>query len=475
MKIINTNIILVTLSCITSVSFAQRENRGLDNHVLELTSWPDAVIIPHHQSINPVNAMTIEFWISTTNSVGRPITKRPGNGGAYTIDVNGNGTDPNCPGAHAHIFGSCSETGWGGDVICGWTHLAVTVDGTTGNSSTYINGDLIEENFVEPGCTIGQGTWDLMFGNTPGFSETQFTGRLDNVRIWQIALDQWAIQHWMNNDISPQDAQSLPELGGSWDFENGANDATGVNNGSLDGNASIVIDNFRENPINPVQWKIADGGNGHWYELIFPPISVSAEEHFVIAESMGGHTVTFASAAENDFCYKLSLNGLVGPIIGIRKQEGNNQGTWITGEPYNYTNWGSGEGNNSWERYAKIWINDNQTPQWQDTDLTGYPMSIVEWDADCNGDGIVDIGQILDGIYDDLDGNGVPDCCDTGNQCNLCAAADLSNDGQVNVQDILILIAFWGLCDACDADIDQDGSVNVVDLLVVIGNWGTCP
>ncbi|MEC9156814.1 MAG: DUF642 domain-containing protein, partial [Planctomycetota bacterium] len=44
---------------------------------------------------------------------------------------------------------------------------------------------------------------------------------------------------------------------------------------------------------------------------------------------------------------------------------------------------------------------------------------IIEWSADCNGDGIVDYGQILDGTLSDEDGNGVPDCCENGDCLNL--------------------------------------------------------
>ena len=36
-------------------------------------------------------------------------------------------------------------------------------------------------------------------------------------------------------------------------------------------------------------------------------------------------------------------------------------------------------------------------------------LKIIEWSM-CNGDGIVDYGQILDGTLTDADGNGVPDC-----------------------------------------------------------------
>jgi hypothetical protein len=52
---------------------------------------------------------------------------------------------------------------------------------------------------------------------------------------------------------------------------------------------------------------------------------------------------------------------------------------------------------------------------------------MIEWSADCNGDGIVDYGQILDGTYADDYGNGVPDCCDAGEPCDA-TGADLTVD-----------------------------------------------
>jgi hypothetical protein len=50
--------------------------------------------------------------------------------------------------------------------------------------------------------------------------------------------------------------------------------------------------------------------------------------------------------------------------------------------------------------------------------IASWPLhSILEWDADCNGDGIVDYGQVLSGELVDANGNGVPDCCETGEPC----------------------------------------------------------
>ncbi|MCH2141136.1 MAG: hypothetical protein MK100_08910, partial [Phycisphaerales bacterium] len=158
-----------------------------------------------------------------------------------------------------------------------------------------------------------------------------------------------------------------------------------------------------------VQWRVEDGGNGHWYAKIATPDGITSEEHFLLAESLGGHTATISSAEEHDFIYSVNTASATA-LIGLRKIEGTNTVAWITGEPVTYVNWHSGEGINSWERYANL--QPNFGGRWQDTDNTPKESSIVEWSADCNGDGIVDYGQILDGTFADDNGDGVPDLCD---------------------------------------------------------------
>ena len=176
--------------------------------------------------------------------------------------------------------------------------------------------------------------------------------------------------------------------------------------------------------INPVQWTTASGGNGHWYELMqLVGNSQSAEVHFELANSIGGYTATIGSSAENQFClaYLLTIGGDRSPFIGVRKQAGTNQGAWVTGEAWSFTRWHSGEGSNSWERYAMLktfWNGD-----WQDTDLTRQHESLVEWSADCNADGIVDYGQCLNGTLPDYNGNNIPDCCDQGVACVVASYA----------------------------------------------------
>ncbi|MCG8407434.1 MAG: dockerin type I domain-containing protein [Phycisphaerales bacterium] len=63
--------------------------------------------------------------------------------------------------------------------------------------------------------------------------------------------------------------------------------------------------------------------------------------------------------------------------------------------------------------------------------------------------------------------------------CDCECPADLNGDGEVEVGDLLELIAAWGDpgCGGtipCCADLDGDGNVSVTDLLALIAAWGSC-
>ena len=71
----------------------------------------------------------------------------------------------------------------------------------------------------------------------------------------------------------------------------------------------------------------------------------------------------------------------------------------------------------------------------------------------------------------DTNGNGIPDACESA-PC----PADFNSDTNVNVTDLLALLAAWGTCPpSCPPDINSDGFVNVTDLLALLAAWGPCP
>ena len=51
---------------------------------------------------------------------------------------------------------------------------------------------------------------------------------------------------------------------------------------------------------------------------------------------------------------------------------------------------------------------------------------------------------------------------------------DINVDGEVNVLDLLEVIAGWGICCGCPPDVNNDGYVNVLDVLEVLAAWGPC-
>jgi len=64
--------------------------------------------------------------------------------------------------------------------------------------------------------------------------------------------------------------------------------------------------------------------------------------------------------------------------------------------------------------------------------------------------------------------------CMASPEPNPCPG-DINGDGSVNVGDLLDLIEAWGPCPSpCPADINGDGFVNVNDLLTLIAAWGPC-
>ncbi|MCP4740796.1 MAG: hypothetical protein GY871_00980, partial [Actinomycetales bacterium] len=205
----------------------------------------------------------------------------------------------------------------------------------------------------------------------------------------------------------------------------------GVADTDSDGDGTFDCDEDQGEDSNVVQWRVEDGGNGHWYQAVsFMGDVLSWEDAQSRAEEIGGHLATFTSEAETlgylsadpDVNLGEAWIGLFQNFAAPDFQEPGGGWEWVTEEPLDWTNWDSNEPNNSTnnefggEHWGTLRINFGTRGAWNDyvPDFAGGARNgyIVEWSADCNGDGIVDFGQILDGTFADEDGNGVPDIRD---------------------------------------------------------------
>jgi hypothetical protein len=241
----------------------------------------------------------------------------------------------------------------------------------------------------------------------------------------------------------------------------------------------------------PVQWRAQEGGNGHWYRLLRTADHVTWSTAKVLAESAGGHLSTLTTAEESQFAFHLVtfLNQpgpwLPGPWLGgyqlLSGQEPSGGWRWVTGETWSYANWCAGCPNDFFcsepreEDYLHFY---SPAGDWNDiSDINSgcippVDSLMIEWSADCNSDGVVDFGQILQGQLVDADTNGIPDVCEI-DQC----PGDITNGGTVDATDLSIVLAAWGSSGQGEfqADIDGSGLVDGGDLALVLGGWGPCP
>jgi hypothetical protein len=244
----------------------------------------------------------------------------------------------------------------------------------------------------------------------------------------------------------------------------------------------------------PVQWRTAEGGNGHWYQATPWAAPKTWPDALASAREIGGLLACVTSAGENDWIAAhsdLSQPGCAGGSDGWHLggyqdftaadySEPSGGWRWISGEPWSYTAWltgvpGGDRPNNygpGGEQYLKM-SELPYAPRWDDVG-TGNGNTkcgaILEWSADCNNDGTVDYGQILRGELPDINHNGTPDTCE--------CIGDIYVDRAINGADLGALLAYWGPVTSSAAsracDLNGDGVVNGSDLGILLAYWGTC-
>ena len=254
-----------------------------------------------------------------------------------------------------------------------------------------------------------------------------------------------------------------------------------------------------------VQWRVQDGGNGHWYQVVVVPSGLTWEAARTASSMAGGDLASLEGPAEASRCFVWFSREAV-PLAWAFQSGSLIFGPWIGGyqmpgsiEPSGGWRWTSGVdfdptrppaccnnacgGSSNEDRLHLYFSTSTAETTWNDLpsvvtcggQIRGY---VVEWSADCNTDGIVDYGQILQGQLPDTNTNGIPDGCECSTSPTLpaCCAGDLNQDRFVDGADLGILLNAWGACPStCPADLNRDGFVDGSDLGTLLGRWGGCP
>jgi len=231
-----------------------------------------------------------------------------------------------------------------------------------------------------------------------------------------------------------------------------------------------------------VQWRVEDGGNGNWYSFAISDSPLCWYEFADHAQSMGGELASLETEPEFDFAKQVLFNGpnLNEKIfVGLEQSpEGDASGPdqgwfWLSGAPLSFDPWDSsvddaaGCQDVAGFRNASSPLLDDVYPC-DDSDCPHGTYStggIVEWSADCNGDGMVDYGQILSGELTDDDGNGVPDVCE---EC----PGDIIEDGVVNLVDFSQFLIDFGSTGESISDLNGDLVVDLNDFSIFLVNYG---
>ncbi|SMX42169.1 lectin-like protein [Actibacterium lipolyticum] len=141
----------------------------------------------------------------------------------------------------------------------------------------------------------------------------------------------------------------------------------------------------------PVEWSVADGGNGHYYEITGDWVTPETAAALAADSSylgIDGHLVTITSDEEQAFIDALNTNNW-SYWIGASDAVAEGTWQWIAGPEAGqlvsatYSNWQPGEpdnGANSWETDQDFAAgNMYSSPMWNDWGSTSYSAYIVEY------------------------------------------------------------------------------------------------
>ncbi len=257
----------------------------------------DYISIPHNNNLNPATGITVETWVYPTDGV----TPSQSVIGKSTQQVKGYIFPRTDDGWKSFSFYVHLE-GQGWNIISAtypsineWHHVAATYDGFV--MKIYLDGELKATKEVTG--TISTNTNPITIGTQPGFSGEFFEGNVDEVRIWNRALDECEIDNNMTCQLNPAIQNGLAAY---YRFNKGL---VGVNNTHLTtvndesgNNNTGTLNNFA---LTGVLSNWASGNVGDGICAQFTPISANASVNGPLLEV--GNTIQLTSSGGTSYSW----------------------------------------------------------------------------------------------------------------------------------------------------------------------------
>jgi len=271
-----------------------------------------SVVVPDHPSLNPTLELTLECWFfahAYPPSWGWDLLSKDGEYAGprqYLLTIGPAphyGLTPHVgvPGGFFNFVGNTSVT------LSNWYHVAMTYDGA--ELKLYVNGQLDGSRWVSGPLITSTEPFRIGGGAPPGQAQYHFPGLIDEVSVYERALD--------SNEIA-----AIYQAGSA---------------------GKCVTNPPPPDPITVIAGPVTNQANGSVYYLLSPTTWTLSE---ATAISMGGHLVAINDAAEDAWVF--STFGSDGKALWIGLNDIETEGTfvWSSGEMASYRNWTPGAPNN---------------------------------------------------------------------------------------------------------------------------------
>ena len=196
--------LLMTFAAASDAQEFALEFDGIDDVAITGSplSWPSGTsALTVEAWINPSDISGWEFRGLVTNDMSMNLVLELNDNSILTFSISNGPTDS-------------AQTPTGSVVVGRWDHFAGTYDGTT--MRIYQNGELVGEQ-VHDGGGGGIGIrHPLYIGSWPAAGN--FSGVIDEVRIWNVVRTEAEIRTWMNRPLNGSESGLL----GYWRFNEGA-------------------------------------------------------------------------------------------------------------------------------------------------------------------------------------------------------------------------------------------------------------